>query len=169
MITVPTKAVLDVLKNHEEGEKALVEQEQKIYEFKDGKWQEFISESGELGLSIYEINQQAILQMPNLDADAIQNGINIINQFTQTNSYYMLLCRDINYYTMFETGWDESNETVGEAVIDCFNYLMGELKAIDLTDDGNAVEIWFAVGEDNGLVARCAYFFNYDEGVILCK
>ena len=32
MITVPTKAVLDVLVNHEEGEKALVEQEQKIFE-----------------------------------------------------------------------------------------------------------------------------------------
>ena len=107
--------------------------------------------------------------MPNLDADAIQNGINIINQFTQANSYYMLLCRDINYYTIFETGWDESDETVGEAVVDCFNYISGELKAIDLTDDGNAVEIWFAISEENRLVARCAYFFNYDEGVILCK
>jgi hypothetical protein len=107
--------------------------------------------------------------LPNLDADGIQNGINVIDQFTDIYCAYMLLCRDINYYTMFITGNEESDETVGEAVIDCFNYLTGELKAIDLTDDGNAVEIWFAIGEEYGLVARCAYFFNYDEGVILCK
>jgi hypothetical protein len=168
MIQVDNINILNALKNHDEGELALVLDEQKMYQYHDG-WQPYTPENRQLGLSIYEVNQQVVSQLPNLDADAIQNGINIINQYTQANSYYMLLCRDINYYTLFETGWDESDETVGEAVIDCFNYLQAELKAIDLTDGGEAVEIWFTIIEDQTPVAMCAYFFNYDEGVILCK
>ena len=168
MITVPSKAVLDALKNHEEGEKALVEQEQKIYEYKDGIWQEFISEDEKLGMTAYQLNQQIIQQLPNLDADGIQNGINVIDQFTDIYSTYMLLCRDFNYYTIFTTGNEESDETVGQAVIDCFAYMGAELKAIDLTDDGNAVEIWFILPEE-GAQPLCAYLFNYDEGVILCR
>lgn len=168
MITVSSKAVLDALANHEEGEKALVEQEQKIYQYINGAWQEFIPEDGKLGVTIYQLNQQIIQQMPNLDADGIQNGINVIDQFTHPLRYYMLLCRDINYYTMFTTGNEESNETVGQAAIDCFACMGAELKAIDLTDDGSAVEIWFIL-PDEGAEPLCAYLFNYDEGVILCR
>ena len=168
MITVPTKAVLDVLVNHEEGEKALVEQEQKIFEYTNGAWQEFIPEDGKLGMTVYQLNQQIIQQMPNLDTDGIQNGINVIDQFTHPYCAYMLLCRDINYYTVFTTGNEESDETVGQATIDCFACMGAELKAIDLTDDGNAVEIWFIL-PDEGTEPLCAYLFNYDEGVILCR
>lgn len=168
MITVPSKAVLDVLVNHEEGEQAFVEQEQKIFEYINGTWQEFIPEDGKLGMTIYQLNQQIIHQMSNLDADGIQNGINVIDQFTRSYCAYMLLCRDINYYTMFTTGNEESNETVGQATIDCFACMGAELKAIDLTDDGNAVEIWFIL-PDEGAEPLCAYLFNYDEGVILCR
>ncbi len=168
MITVPSKSVLDVLVNHEEGEKAFVEQEHKIYEYTNGAWQEFIPEDGNLGVTVYQLNQQIIQQMPNLDADGIQNGINVIDQFTHPYCAYMLLCRDINYYTVFITGNEESNETVGQATIDCFSGMDAELKAVDLTDDGNAVEIWFILPNE-GAIPLCAYLFNYDEGVILCR
>ena len=168
MIQVDNKNILEALVNHEEGELALVKNEEKIYQYKDGKWVEYIPEDGKLGLSIYEINQQIVPQLPNLDADQIQNGINIIDQFTVSNSYYMLLCRDINYYTVLLTGNEESDETVGQAVIDCFAYMGAELKAIDLTDDGTAVEIWFVIPNEE-LPAMCAYLFQYDEAVILCK
>lgn len=169
MIQVSNKNILNALVNHEEGELALVINEQKMYQYSNGSWQEYKPENGELDLSVYQINQQVIPQLPNLDADQIQNGINIINQFTEPSSYYMLLCRDINYYTILITGHESSEETVGEAVIDCFTYMNAELKAIDLTDDGSAVEIWFVVPEEEELPAMCAYLFKYDEGVILCK
>lgn len=168
MIQVDNKKILDALKHHDEGELALVKDEEKIYRYENGIWVEYIPEDGKLGMTIYQINQQVIPQLPNLDADQIQNGINIIDQFTRPNSYYMLLCRDINYYTIFTTGNENSKETVGQATIDCFSYMNAELKAIDLTDDGSAVEIWFVVPDEN-LPAMCAYLFQYDEGVIACK
>ena len=168
MIQVDNKNILEALKHHDEGELALVKDEEKIYRYENGAWVEHIPVDGKLGMTVYQINQQVIPQLPNLDADQINNGINAIDQFTNPNSYYMLLCRDINYYTIFITGNEESNETVGQAVIDCFSCMGAELKAIDLTDDGNAIEIWFMVpGEE--LPAMCAYLFQYDEGVILCK
>ena len=79
MIQVDNINILNALKNHDEGELALVLDEQKMYQYHDG-WQPYTPENGQLGLSIYEVNQQVVSQLPNLDADAIQNGINIINQ-----------------------------------------------------------------------------------------
>lgn len=168
MIQVDNKRMLDALVHHDEGELALVTDEEQIYQYNNG-WQPYIPENDELGLTVYEINQQVIKQMPNLDADQIQNGINIIDQYTRANSYYMLLCRDMNYYTVFVTGNDDYEETVGQAAIECFDTLGAELKAIDLTDDGSAIEIWFVLPIGDQSQAICAYIFNYNEGVILCK
>lgn len=167
MIQVDNKNILNALVNHDEGEIALVLDEQKKYQYEEGEWVEYIPEGEEPVLTVYEFNQQIVPQLPNLDADQIQNAINIIDQYTEPYSYYMLLCRDMNYYTVFLTGNEESNETVGEAVIDCFAYMSAELKAVDLTDDGVAIEIWFVLPESNK--ALCAYLFQYDEAVILCQ
>jgi hypothetical protein len=77
--------------------------------------------------------------------------------------YYMLLCRDINYYTVFRVDLKLADETIDDALIDCANYI-GTIKSVGLTEDEQAIELWMTHEDDTYV----AYFFPYDEGVIVC-
>ena len=69
----------------------------------------------------------------------------------------MLLCKDISYYTIFtyEGNKMANYETLGAAVLDCLQNV-GQLVCADITEDGNAVEIWVRTEDDN----ICMYLFK---------
>lgn len=78
--------------------------------------------------------------------------------------YYMLLCRELNYYTVFQRQFT-GLEDFGDVVIECLENL-GNIKSIEVTEDKTAIEAWI-VNSDNE--AHVVYLFNYDQGVIICK
>ena len=51
---------------------------------------------------------------------------------------------------------------LGAAAIECLNNI-GSIKAIDLTEDKDAIEAW-VMAEDE---ATCLYLFPYDMGVVV--
>ena len=116
-------------------------------------------------LSIYEINKQLVTQQPVLIdfSQAFEKLDEYINK--TNNEFYMLLCRDKNYYTLFFREKEEKNISLKLELIDCLNNF-GEIKSIDFTEDESAIEIWMTVPEDND--SYVMYLFQYDNGVIRC-
>lgn len=117
---------------------------------------------GNVEMSLYEINQSIISQLPKYTAEQHADLISRINEWaTFDTEYYMLLCRDINYYTIFHFNPEDSEfDTLGAGV----NLLLQEVGFTIHSDEilDKHCEIWGK--NDNGTYAFM--LFPYDEGVI---
>ena len=81
------------------------------------------------------------------------------------SKYYMLLGRDLNYYTMFAIQkFDFVGETLSTELMACLDNI-GEIVSFDFADDAHsALEIWVRAKSDKQ--AYCLMFFDYTDGVI---
>lgn len=131
-------------------------------------WENITAPTGEVTMTAYDMNKQLIHQLPELDLDTIHQKKEMIYNFCNVtaNHYYMLLCRDTNYYTlMHRIGGDASLDTIADVVTECAE-TQGTIKSIERTEDGCAIEIWVDNAEDDVYVM---YFFPYDGGVEVCR
>lgn len=134
--------------------------------------------NSQIQMTAYEINQQVIGQIPKLTAEDIENKKTLILDFCAEtrNAYYMLLCRDINYFTLCHRtiaptedhnvrryAEDDELISIDDLVIECAQNI-GTIKAIEQVD--GAIEIWITnpYGETHAM-----YFFPYDGGVEACQ
>ena len=119
----------------------------------------------EVAMNMYDINKQIISQLPAISEEKLQEAKKTVREYcTQIKAeYYMLLCRDINYFTVFKMDLKLADETVEDVLVDCANYI-GTIKSIELTEDKQAIEIWVCDKEDT----YAMYMFAYDQGVIVC-
>lgn len=113
-----------------------------------------------LSMSLYELNKSIIAQLPTKPTYSEQGeDRKLINKFFNSigRTSYMLLCKDISYYTIFtyEGNKMANYETLGAAVLDCLQNV-GQFVCADITEDGNAVEIWVRTEDDN----ICMYLFK---------
>lgn len=135
--------------------------EENLYKVYDnGEWKDLPKaniEGDGISMSLYDLNKSIISQLPKLeDLAAATNLINEFDNFIDSE-YYMLLCRDISYYTIFNHFINSDNEfsNLGEAVLTCAQEI-GELISVELTTDKGAIEIWVKTNEDS----LCMYLFN---------
>lgn len=77
------------------------------------------------------------------------------------NQYFMLLCHEQRDYTVFNL-INKEYAAAAHEVIDEVVCTRGEVRAIDLTDDKQAYEIWISIDDE----AYCYYLFPYDSAVI---
>ena len=121
--------------------------------------------TGNIQMNMYDLNKQLMSQCPCLDKEQMYDAKDIINEYGKEtrNKYYMLLCRDINYYTLFNIDLETSAlEDFGSVVLDCVTDI-GAIKAVDQAE--GAIEIWVHPTEQEPLVM---YLFTYDSGVVSC-
>ena len=126
--------------------------------------------ANEITMTAYDMNKQLIHQLSELDRDTIHQKKAMITNFCneKQNGYYMLLCRDTNYYTVIHRiSADASLDTIADVVTECAE-TQGAIKSIEITEDGGAIEIWVdnIYFEDSVYVM---YFFPYDGGVEVCR
>lgn len=157
---------LNALQQHEEGEIAWVEDVEKFYIWNDG-WTILDTKNTGVNLSLYEVNKQVIAQMPTLsgaDLEAARLTLShYVNGLDHSDDYYMLLCYDLRYFTMFARD-QKYEENIVDAIMDCLSYV-GEVKSVEESADGQAIEIWVTKDEE----AYVMYFFDYGRGVVLCQ
>lgn len=157
---------LNALQQHEEGEIAWVEDVEKFYVWNDG-WTILDTKNTGVNLSLYEVNKQVIAQMPTLsgaDLEAARLTLShYVNGLDHSDDYYMLLCYDLRYFTMFARD-QKYEENIVDAIMDCLSYV-GEVKSVEESADGQAIEIWVTKDEE----AYVMYFFDYGRGVVLCQ
>lgn len=130
------------------------------------------------GPTLYELNQQIIAQMPALDADGVRECSGKILKYLEehVNSYYMLLCKELSYYTIFHitSAKTAPNGNViisrgalhdlTEEIIDIISSL-GDVRVIE-TDNNDAIAIWSSFQSEETGAIHCFYLFPYGRGVV---
>lgn len=113
-------------------------------------------------ITLYEINQQVMEQLPPLSKEDIDAAYKVFSDFMTKekllsgDAYFMFLCREKYDYTVFHFAKYNLEK--------CWNYLLnlannrGLIKGINLSENGDMLEIWI----DN----HAYYLFAYDWGVI---
>lgn len=116
-------------------------------------------------VSLYELNQSIIAGQPALSGDGVRKGqlefFDWISKLPDNPKFYMLLCHELNYYTVFHLGdvatkenfWNELYEIAKE---------LGTLKVIEI--DSGCFSIWVDWPQDN--TPHLFYLFPYDRGVV---
>lgn len=114
-----------------------------------------------LSMTMYELNKGIISQLPLItDFESCRQEVMEFKRKNQGKSY-MLLCREISYYTIFQPDGNGDFGSFGEAVITCAKDV-GNLVSVDHID-GNMVEIWVRTPEDDNL---CMYLFNCEDFIV---
>ena len=119
------------------------------------------------GMNLYDANKQLLANEKPLDpiikSKKLHNIADMINKNTEKESFYMLLCRERNDYTLFNF---RNPQTYSDFIND-FNECLhnrGEVLAIDKQESG-AWEIWLRDIETEEIVVY--YFFDYNLGVLI--
>lgn len=133
-------------------------QDGKFYMWHDENWHEIKMENSGIEMGLYDMNKQIIAQLPDVtDWDRVEA---LLNDFYNIhhNVYYMMYGKEISYFTLFKV-----NEPLmfGDVVMDCIPNV-GVVKAVDITENNDAVEIWVMQDDE----ATCLYLFPYDMGLV---
>ena len=165
-IVVQNLKSLHAIKNHKNGELAYIEDTKEIYAWSDehNDWLKIETNSQGIDLNLYELNKSIINQLTPMTKEEIFSKEDMLNDYRyfSENTYYMLLCKDFNYYTIFSYSVMPSFETFGKAIITIISEL-GEIYSIEQLQNG-AIEIWIKPAEEESPYAF--YLFPYDAGVV---
>ena len=167
MITVPNYKVLQSLPRVLDGEVAFCEKENAtyIYSKNDNEWRPVQKEANlTTGMTLYDLNKTAYAQVETLSLDQEKEFAKEITEWSKTDGsmYFMLLCKELSYYTVLHRTTFVGDCTLGQGLIDCANSV-GYIKGIEHSDD-KAYEIW--VYSDLDKECYCMYLFPYDMGIV---
>lgn len=117
-------------------------------------------------MNLYDLNKSIIGQLPKKTKEELIELEKVINDYHyKVNSeFYMLLCKDISYYTIFHNdnhSFSTTIEFLGEVVIDCASNV-GSIISIDPTEN-NTIEIWVKTSEEE---VYCMYLFDAKDFVV---
>ena len=147
-------------------EMAFVKDENKFYQFKNKKWEEMkMNCSSSLEFTQYDLNKQMMANnepYTEEERKKAEQGINSWRKDNKDSKFFMLLCRDINYYTIFSTTQCLNQERVslGKGVLECLDNV-GDIYSVNEAED-NAIEIWAKVKDEFVVL----YLFPYDSGIV---
>ncbi len=147
-------------------------EDKKVYCYMDSKWEE-VSDYGtvdkvdntkaNLNLNLYDLNKSLVRSLPDPDIDTLGDYQQKINSYhhKMNNNYYLLLCKDYNYYTVFHYEPTIIADSFGKSVLDCIADV-GKIKTLDQNNEQDAIEIWVDINDDIYMF----YLFRYDVGVV---
>lgn len=165
MISVPNYNILTELpKAHlKNGELAETSDDNKkwVYDEEVQDWKEH--EAAGVQMSLYDMNKQLIAQLPPMEDIDKQKEILANFYMGFADNHFMLLCRELNYFTLFE--WDPDREEVDKfenLVLECVHDI-GIIHDMQYVNNDTAVEIWVMTPAEEMV---CMYLFPYDAGVV---
>ena len=124
------------------------------------------------GSSLYEMNQIIMQSEPLMSKEDTLKSIEKlaiwIYDKSNTEKYFMMLCKDLSDYTVFNIDKENTGNAVAHHcntmavdVIDCIKN-RGDLISIEETEDKNAWEIWIKIMDKT----YAFYLFPYTSAVI---
>lgn len=148
------------------GQIIFIQDEEKIYTYSEDGVLTPMEVASNIEMTAYDINKQIMIQLPRLTPEEIEEKKNLFAVYNQNEyqEYFMLLCHELRYYTLFRTGCYTDEKAEDIIVDECLKNL-GEIISIEPTENGSAIEIWIAINDE----AYVMYYFNYDEGVVECQ
>lgn len=167
MLNIKTLNILHALRNVPDNEIAVVEENKKVYQYLNNEWEEYKPKENGLKISLLELNQAIVNQLPAYTDEQVQEAKQVIFQYSRRDyanaRYFMLLSNELKYYTIFGMKSGVLCPMLEDEVIGCLQDL-GTIKSIAKNDNG-AVECWITT--DNN--SYPLYFFDYSKGVIQCQ
>lgn len=164
-LVVNSKAELFAIQNHEPGEMVLCKDTNEIYIWdEEHGWSLITAEGKGFEMNLYDLNKNVISQLNPLTPGEITMKMSLFKDYYDKadNLYHMLLCRDFNYYTIFNYNSMPNTPDFSSMVCTVITEL-GEVYSIELLEDG-AMEIWIRpTGEES---PYAFYLFPYDAGVV---
>lgn len=170
MITVKTKKILDTIpyRINMENEYALVEEDKKMYQYKEGKWELVKFDGGEFSITLADLNASIFAQLAPMTDEQLRNAQSAIYRMLGATldvdqperNYWALICWDRHYITIFHND-DDNSEELSDIFMEVIENL-GEVKDITVDEDTWTAEIW--ITNDEG--TYCYVFFDYKQGVI---
>ena len=165
MISVPNYNILiELPKAHlKNGELAETSNDNKkwVYDEETQEWKEHETEG--VQMSLYDMNKQLISQLPPMEDIDKQKEI-LVNFYTKfADKHFMLLCRELNYFTLFEQKPEAENiDKFENLVLECIHDI-GIVHDMQSVNNNTAVEIWVMTPAEEIV---CMYLFPYDAGVV---
>ena len=119
-----------------------------------------------LGMTAYEVNKMIVAQLPSLISPAqLAPAKEILCKYVEDPGYYMLLCNDIHYYTVFHRdAYAHGADLCEDVIIECLQE-KGVIQQINLNTDNTAVECW--IKNEDGVFMFM--LFDYDWGIVPCR
>ena len=116
-------------------------------------------------VNLYQLNQDIMSNQPALSEDGARKGqlefFDWISKQPDNPKFYMLLCSELNYYTVFHINDTATKEDFWNELYDIAKEL-GTLKAMEI--DSGCFSIWADWPQDN--ISHLFYLFPYDRGVV---
>ena len=116
-------------------------------------------------VSLYQLNQDIMSNQPALSGDGVRKGqlefFDWVSKLPDNPKFYMLLCHELNYYTVFHINDTATKEDFWNELYDIAKEL-GTLKAMEI--DSGCFSIWVDWPQDN--ISHLFYLFPYDRGVV---
>ena len=116
-------------------------------------------------MTLYQFNQNIMSSQPALSGDGVRKGqlefFDWISKQQDNPKFYMLLCSELNYYTVFHINDTATKEDFWNEFYDIAKEL-GTLKAMEI--DSGCFSIWADWPQDN--ISHLFYLFPYDRGVV---
>lgn len=116
--------------------------------------------------TLYDINKNAMKSIKELSYEERVAKRKLVENFiTDThNHYYMLLCNDRRDFTIvtLDAANEEKRAAAAFTVVDECLVNRGKIKAIDLTEHKDAIEMWLNIDDEE----FCYYFFPYDNAIV---
>lgn len=166
LMIVSTKSELYALQNHTEGECIYCEEDGKVYSWQEPEgWGPIQFENKGISMNLYDLNKSIISQLETMINNEIGTKMKLFDELhnNSQNDHYMLLCKDYNYYTIFEYDSMLSLPTFGALVCEIISNI-GNVKSIEFTETKDAIEIWIQPEEIEEVLVF--YLFPYDAGVV---
>ena len=147
------------LEEFEEGENIYI-QEEGLFTKINGALEKIESNIG-IKMTQYDINKNVYAQLPIKTEEEIEELKKVIreyNEYVSAKQRKMLLCRELNYYTIFEADSEYVSiefDNLEDAVVTCAQDV-GDI--LDIQPAGGACEIWIKTSETGEAVVM--YLFN---------
>lgn len=162
---VKNKKFLQVIQARE-GEVVYCEEEDAIYSFNNNEWQELKQpeKAPSVGVPSYEIMKSLADALDKMNNKEIQEKKELIIDWKKQfkDRFFMLLGKEISYYTIFEHSAVYEVPNLAEGVIECLENL-GDILYIEENNDRTAIEIWI---RQNNQEPTILYLFPYGHGVV---
>lgn len=115
-------------------------------------------------MTVYEMSKQVIAQQKPLDPIEFSRTISKVAKKMEEKNFWMLLCRERNDYSIFQTEDAKAKKIQKELIPTLSN--RGQVVYVEAIDD-NGYEIWI---RDIGTKEDFAYLlFDYTYGMIDCR
>lgn len=163
LLTVPNKAALDAVVQHEKGEIAFCEEDKTYYVYGEEGWQLMpveMNEDGGLTIDLYTLNKGIVAQLPPFDIQRLQDAHETLANWKKDNTPYLMYGKELSYFTLFYPTDDEEDNFV-DCVFDCLATISNTIYSFDVVND-DAIEIWLDFDGE----ATALYLFDYSGGMV---